>query len=200
MYKGRFVTGVLTALTLLFVSYSGLAANGKQADEFIRTVGQEAINSLTGKKMSDKQRQDGFRSILVRTFEVPLIARFTLGRFWRRASEDQQKEYVRLFEDFVVQAYAARFKGYNGETFTVGKVREVDERDSLVHSKLTLRDGREIVVYWRVRGKSDPKIIDVIVEGVSMAITQRDEFASIINQKGGKVEGLLTALREKTGQ
>jgi phospholipid transport system substrate-binding protein len=150
--------------------------------------------------MSDEQRQNGFRTILNRTFEVPLIARFTLGRYWRRASEVQQKEYVRLFEDFIVLAYAARFKDYRGEAFTVGKVREINERDALVQSLLVLKDGRKIVVYWRVRGKSEPKIIDVIVEGVSMAITQRDEFSAIINQNGGKIDGLLTALRKKTGK
>ena len=131
---------------------------------------------------------------------MPLIAKFTLGRYWRRASDVQQKEYVHLFEDFIVLAYAARFKDYSGEAFTVGKVRELDARDALVQSQLALKDGRTIIVFWRVRGKSAPKIIDVIVEGVSMAITQRDEFSAIINQNGGKIDGLLTALRKKTGK
>jgi len=187
------------AIPLLILASNGALAASKNADEFIRTVGQQAIDSLTRKEMSDEQRQNGFRTILNRTFEVPLIARFTLGRYWRRASEVQQKEYVRLFEDFIVLAYAARFKDYRGEAFTVGKVREINERDALVQSLLVLKDGRKIVVYWRVRGKSEPKIIDVIVEGVSMAITQRDEFSAIINQNGGKIDGLLTALRKKTG-
>ena len=187
------------AIPLLILASNGALAEGKNADEFIRTVGQEAIESLTGKEMSDVQRQKGFRSILNRTFEVPLIAKFTLGRYWRRASKVQQKEYVQLFEDFIVLAYTARFKDYSGEAFTVGKVREIDERDALVQSLLILKDGRKIVVYWRVRGKSEPKIIDVIVEGISMAITQRDEFSAIINQNGGKIDGLLTALRKKTG-
>jgi phospholipid transport system substrate-binding protein len=188
------------AIPLLILASNGALAASKNADEFIRTVGQQAIDSLTRKEMSDEQRQNGFRTILNRTFEVPLIARFTLGRYWRRASEVQQKEYVRLFEDFIVLAYAARFKDYRGEAFTVGKVREINERDALVQSLLVLKDGRKIVVYWRVRGKSEPKIIDVIVEGVSMAITQRDEFSAIINQNGGKIDGLLTALRKKTGK
>ena len=187
------------AIPLLILASNGALAAGKNADEFIRTVGQQAIDSLTRKDISDKQRQDGFRTILNKTFEVPLIAKFTLGRYWRRASKVQQKEYVQLFEDFIVLAYTARFKDYSGEAFTVGKVREIDERDALVQSLLILKDGRKIVVYWRVRGKSEPKIIDVIVEGISMAITQRDEFSAIINQNGGKIDGLLTALRKKTG-
>ncbi|MFT5439857.1 MAG: phospholipid transport system substrate-binding protein [Alphaproteobacteria bacterium] len=187
------------AIPLLILASNGALAADENADEFIRTVGQQAIDSLTGKEMSDEQRQNGFRTILNRTFEVPLIARFTLGRYWRRASKVQKKEYVELFEDFIVLAYTARFKNYNGKAFTVGKMRKIDERDALVQSELALKDGRKIIVNWRVRSKTEPKIIDVIVEGVSMAITQRDEFSAIINQNGGKIDGLLTALRKKTG-
>lgn len=191
------LSAAVVAITLLMVASNGTAAAGMGADDFIRTVGQQAIESLTGKKLSDGQRQAHFRSILNRTFEVPLIARFTLGRFWRRTSSEKRKEYVGLFEDFIVEAYAVRFKNYSGEAFTVGKVREINERDSLVHSELALKDGRRIVVYWRVRGNDPFKVIDVIVEGVSMAITQRDEFSAIINQNGGQIDGLLSALRKK---
>ena len=194
-----FFTAV-AAIALLIVVSTGTVAAGKGADDFIRTVGQQAIDSLTGKELSDDQRRARFRAILNRTFEVPLIARFTLGRFWRRTSEKQRKEYVSLFEDFIVMAYAARFRNYSGETFTVGKVREVNESDALVQSEIALKDGRKIVVYWRVRGKSDFKIIDVIVEGVSMVITQRDEFSAIVSQNGGRIDGLLTALRKMTGK
>jgi len=192
------LSSAAAAIALLMLVSTGTAAAGKGADDFIRTVGQQAIDSLAGKKLLDEQRQARFRIILKRTFEVPSIARFTLGRFWRRTSKQQRKEYVDLFEDFIVLAYAALLRNYSGESFRVGKVHEVNKSDVLVQSELALNDRRKIVIYWRVRGKSDFKIIDVIVEGVSMVITQRDEFAAIINQNGGKVDGLLTALRKKT--
>ena len=147
--------------------------------------------------MSVTQREDHFRRILQQSFELKLIARFTLGRFWRRASAAQQKEYTRLFEDFIVKAYATRFSDYKGEKFIVGKVRNINNRDTLVQSELTLADGRKIPVYWRVRNGKSLKIIDVLVEGVSMAITQRDEFSAIINRSGGRLDGLITALRKK---
>jgi len=193
------VFSVLTAIVLLMLACNGTSASDRRADEFIRSVGQQAIHSLTGKELSNDQRQDLFRTILNQTFDVPLIARFALGRFWRRTSEEQRKEYVELFEDFLVQAYALRFKNYSVEVFTVGKVRQINERDALVHSELALNDGRKIVVYWRVRGKAELKIIDVIIESVSMAITHRDEFSSVINRGGGKIDGLLNVLRKKTG-
>lgn len=195
---GSSFISALAVIAVAMVVSTGAVSAVKGADDFIRSVGQQAIDSLTGNALSDEQRQDRFRVILNRTFEVPLIARFTLGRYWRGASAAQRKEYVSLFEDFIVLAYAARFRNYNGESFTVSKVLDVNETDSLVQSHLALKDGRKIGVTWRVRNKSALKIIDVIVEGVSMVITQRDEFASIINRNGGKIEGLLVALRKIT--
>ncbi|MGB0575544.1 MAG: MlaC/ttg2D family ABC transporter substrate-binding protein [Alphaproteobacteria bacterium] len=191
---------VFFALLLASLTYPPLAKATDGPDEFIRSVGQNAIDSLTNKAITQDQREERFRKILNAKFEVKLLARFTLGRFWRRATEMQQKEYTSLFEDFIVKAYAARFADYKGENFVVGKIRNINERDNLVQSEVVLTDGRKIPVNWRVRNGKELKIVDVSVEGVSMAITQRDEFSSIINQNGGKIDGLLAALRKKTGK
>ena len=102
--------------------------------EFIRNMGQEAIASLTGRDVSQVEREKRFRHILERAFDMRAIARFTLGRYWRIASKKERQEYVELFEDFVVQSYAIRFKDYNGESFEVGEVREVGRKDKLVVS------------------------------------------------------------------
>lgn len=191
---------VFFALLLASLAHPPLAKASDGPDEFIRSVGQNAIDSLTDKAITQDQREERFRKILNAKFEVKLLARFTLGRFWRRATEMQQKEYTSLFEDFIVKAYAARFADYKGENFVVGKIRNINERDNLVQSEVVLTDGRKIPVDWRVRNGKELKVVDVSVEGVSMAITQRDEFSSIINQNGGKIDGLLAALRKKTGK
>ena len=167
-------------------------------DQFIRAVGEEAINALTDKKISKQIRKTRFRKILNRTFEVKFIARFALGRYWRRANKSQRSEYTFLFENFIVQSYANLFKDYSGETFNVLKVRSINEIDNLVKSEVFLKDGRKIRVAWRVRGDKSFKIVDVMIEGVSMALTQRDEFSAIISQNNGKIEGLLSALRKKS--
>jgi phospholipid transport system substrate-binding protein len=191
---------VFFALLLASLAHPPLAKASDGPDEFIRSVGQNAIDSLTDKAITQDQREERFRKILNAKFEVKLLARFTLGRFWRRATEMQQKEYTSLFEDFIVKAYAGRFADYKGGNFVVGKIRNINERDNLVQSNVVLTDGRKIPVDWRVRNGKELKIVDVSVEGVSMAITQRDEFSSIINQNGGKIDGLLAALRKKTGK
>ena len=188
------------ALTLLVGANVNASAAAQTPVGFIRAAGQEAINSLTAKNLTDVERENRFRAILEQKFDIRVIARFTLGRYWRRATDAQRKEYVQLFEDFIVQAYAARFKNYSGEHFEVGQMRSINDREQLVQSDLILADGRKIPVHWRVRGNDEYRIVDVLVEGVSMAITQRDEFSAIINQNGGKIDGLLAALRKKTGK
>lgn len=188
------------AVLLMAGDISPAPAAAGEAGAFIKDMGQEAITSLTGNGISQNEREARFRKILKRAFDMKTIARFTLGRYWRLASKQERKEYVGLFEDFIVQAYALRFRDYAGEAFKVGKVRKINDRDKLVLSQIVRLEGPPVNVHWRVRGDGKYKIVDVVVEGVSMGITQRDEFASVIRSSGGKIAGLLTALRKKTAK
>ncbi len=199
MIRRRFlhISGIVALSTML--SFGAAPATAAEPDEFIRDMGREAINSLTGRDMTTMERHTRFREILQRAFDMRTIARFTLGRYWRIASKKERDEYVALFEDFVIQAYAARFKDYHGHRFEVGKVHDINEKDRLVVSEIVQPKGPPVRVNWRVREKNGLRIIDVVVEGISMGITQRDEFASGIRNNGGQIEGLLSPPRKKTG-
>ena len=200
MVKRRLLraTGIF-ALSVVLTLGSG-AALAVGPDDFIRDMGREAIDSLTAQDVTRPEREKRFRDILRRAFDMRTIARFTLGRYWRIASKKERQEYVALFEDFVVQAYATRFKAYNRQTFQVGKVHEINKMDRLVVSKIVQSNGPPIRVNWRVRSGNGYRIVDVVVEGISMGVTQRAEFASVMRNNGGKIEGLLAALRKKTGR
>lgn len=194
---GRPIGLATFTLALLLIASQGISAADK-TDEFIRDVGQRAISSLQDPDLSSAEREAQFRKIFNESFDVKLLARFSLGVYWRRSTRSQQQEYIRLFENFVVMAYATRFSGYSGEKFKVGSMRELKGGDKLVASEIILIDGRTVPVHWRVRDKKKNLIVDVLVEGISMAITQRDEFTSIISQNGGRIDGLLIALRNRT--
>ncbi len=198
IYRRPFLIGMALALAMSLISGRAIAAG---ADDFIRDAGEKTFQSLN-EKMTDDERTSRFRQILTETFDLPTIARFTLGWYWRIASKRQRGEYVQLFEEFIVQAYSHRFKDLSGRTFTVNQSRELNARDQLVLSEIEVEKGKPpIRVNWRVRLRDSAyRVIDVMVEGVSMSVTQRDEFAAVIRQNGGKVEGLLAALRRKTGQ
>lgn len=164
----------------------------------VEQLGDKAIRQLTG-SVTRPEREARFQNLLSAGFDIKAIGRFTLGRYWNQASPAQQQEYLRLFEKFIVQAYAARFAEYSGEQFRVVGERP-DGEVTLVQSEVFKPGAQPAKVDWRVNSSTgQPKIVDVIVEGVSMAVTQRSEFAAVIQRSGGNVDGLITALRQKTG-
>ncbi|HEY0833789.1 MAG TPA: ABC transporter substrate-binding protein [Azospirillum sp.] len=170
----------------------------KGAADFINTLGNEAINTFARKDLQRQQALTRFRDLLYQGFDVPYISRWVLGRFWNQASSQQQQEYERLFERLIVQTYANRFIEYSGETFRITGTRPEGETDAMVGTQIVRPSGPPINVDWRVRKKDGGyKIIDVVVEGVSMGVTQRQEFASVIQSNGGNIDGLLKALRER---
>ncbi|WP_119459119.1 ABC transporter substrate-binding protein [Rhodospirillaceae bacterium SYSU D60014] len=170
--------------------------SGTDAKSFIENLGAEAVEALTGPDLPQDERERRFSAMLNRYFDLPGIGKFVLGRYWRSASEAERQDFLRLFEDFIVKSYAARFAEYSGEQFRVLGVR--NEGDYATVQSLVIRPGAEDVrVDWRLRDADGLKIIDIMVEGVSMVITQRADFASVIQSRGG-VAGLLDMLRQKT--
>jgi phospholipid transport system substrate-binding protein len=185
----------------LATSVSTGAAPSQQPDEFIRSLSNEAIGSLTGQSVTQMDREEKFRTLFTENFDVPQIAQFVLGLYWPRANQQQRAEYVKLFEDFVVKSYAKKFGDYTGgEGFKTGNVTRVASGDAVVSSQIRTKEDRPPVrVDWRVRaGEENYKIVDVMVEGISMSVTHRDEFAAVIRSNGGTVAGLIDALRKKT--
>ncbi len=131
---------------------------------------------------------------------MKLIGRFVLGKNWRAATESEKSEYLELFKKYIINTYQKRIGEYSGENLDIVKAKPLNNKEFLVNSVIVRPKGPKIQLDWRVRkSKSgDLKIIDIIVENVSMALTHRDEFSSVISQNGGKVEGLLQKLRDHT--
>jgi phospholipid transport system substrate-binding protein len=184
------------------VAFAAPAAWAASASDFIQSAGERTFKSLGDSALSEAERQSRFRAILTDTFDLPTIGQFVLGRYWRTSSDAQKAEYLKLFEEFVVQAYSNRFKELGGKKFAVGMTQPVNEDDTLVQTEIGETGGAPVRVNWRVRnvGQEAFKVVDVQVEGVSMSITQRDEFASVIRTSGGNVDGLISALRKKTAK
>lgn len=175
----------------------GAAAPAPEAGEFIVKLADRAIAGLTDANVPKPEREARFRRLLNDGFDVPHIARFVLGRYWRLANETERAEYLRLFEQFIVNSYSQRFGEYAGENLKVSNTRAAGD-DIAVFSDLLRPNGPPVKVEWKLRREGGSyKITDVIVEGVSMSITQRDDFSATIQRAGGKVEGLLAVLRDK---
>ena len=123
-----------------------------------------------------------------------------MGRYWRKATENQRGEYLALFEDLMVVSYVDRFTAYAGEKLTITKTLPAGDAAAIVFSEIVRpAGGPPVRVNWRVGVKDEAyKIVDVIVEGTSMNTTLRSDFGSIIRRSGGEVAGLIDELRKKT--
>jgi phospholipid transport system substrate-binding protein len=195
----RVIRTVLFAVALAFVAApAGAADANSAASSFMQSLGSKAIKELTDPAVPQLERQARFRALLDAHFDIPAIAKFTLGRYWRTSTEEQRTEFTQLFEDFIVQSYSTRFAEYHGEAFQVVGSDD-SERGTVVHSRIDM-PSEGVRVDWHLRSRDGSfAIVDIVVEGVSMAVTQRSEFASVIQSRGG-VAGLLDALRAKNAQ
>lgn len=169
------------------------------AGKFIQALGDHVITIIANKSIGPDQRSDKFRDILKTSFDLPTIGRFVIGRSWNNASADQQKEYMHLFEELVVKTYGDRLTLYTGEGFTVTGARQESDKDTVVNSQITHPDGSQPTdVDWRVRQRDGKLgVIDVMVEGVSLSVTQRQEYASVIQRNGGQIDPLLTLMKQQ---
>jgi phospholipid transport system substrate-binding protein len=177
----------------------GSASADEETETFIRDLGDKAVVELTGDDLTDAERAERFRGLLLQHFDVPQIGEYVLGRYWGAATPEQQTEYLELFEDYLVASYSQRFAEYTGEAFEVVSSRPQAELE-MVRSYVVTRSGEKAKLDWIIeRQDGELLILDLKVEGLSMSETHRSEFASVIQNNGGQLTALLDALRKKTG-
>lgn len=170
---------------------------GIGAQRFIDNMAQKGLGFLADDSIDGEQKKREFAKLLNDTFDMKTIGRFSLGRYWRVSTAEQRREYLDLFNDMVIQVYSDRFSEYSGQTFETSGHRRESEKDTIVTSYVS-DDKTKVQVDWRVRHKNGHyKVVDVMVEGVSMSMTQRSDFSSVIQRGGGNVSVLLDHLRNQ---
>lgn len=184
-------------------SFAGAAqAHTTEEDpkRFIQTLAAKAISTLNDKTGTLAEREGKFREILRDEFAMKKLARFVVGVHWRRMGREQRKNYEKLFSEWVLKTYSSRLGGYSGQTFRVTKTSDAGKGDIIVHSRIVQTNGgTPIKCNWRLRRfKGQFKIIDIYVEGISMAVTQRSEFAAIIKKDG--LKGLIARMEQRLQQ
>ena len=181
-----------------FETAAGPAADRHPAALHIEKLAAEVIDGLTDETMPADRRENLFRGLLARDLDIPLIGRFVLGRHWRTATEDQRQAYLKAFTRFIVATYAKRLGGIRVDHFEVIGAKSVGPRDILVKSRVANGGKKQIRADWRVRERESTfRILDLSVEGISMALTMRQEFQSILRRKEG-IEGLISMLKQRS--
>jgi phospholipid transport system substrate-binding protein len=197
-----------TALAVALLACAAQTGSSHAADitgearAFVGSLGEQAIATAANKVTPADEREQRFKALFLEGFDVPTIGRFVLGSYWRQASEEQKTEFLALFEAMVIKTYSARFSEYAGETFTVSGARNEGDDHAVVQTQIVRpTGGAPIFIDWRIlKPQGKLKIVDVIVEGVSMSVTQQQEFGSLIQRQGGQVSSLIDVLRQRYGK
>lgn len=170
----------------------------RDAGDFLVALGEKAVGQLSDESLDQSERERWFRDLFNESFDVPAISRFVLGANWRRASEQEKADFLDVFEDVIVQRFLPLFSDYSVETFKIDRVRRDANNANhvFVNSTIFRESGEPVSVEWRVReDEAGYQILDIVAEGVSMAITLRQEYGSVVRQSG--VGGLVRQLRRK---
>ena len=167
---------------------------------FLQNLQDHSIEQLGDASIPVEVREDRFREIFNESFDLPAIGQFVVGRYWRRADDQDKKDFLAVFEDAMVQRFLPIFAEQSDVRLTFGAAQGDKKRKGmyLVNSVLPRENGESVNVAWRVRYKGEnPRILDIIIEGASMAITLRSEYSTFVKQNGGQVSKLTESLREK---
>ena len=194
------VVGALIAALTVAAGGARTAASDDAAVAFVQGIGNDVIAILGDKENSTlAEREVAFRDVMERGFDIPTVTRFVLGRHWRTATDDQRAQFSAIFLDFIARVYASRFDtySYGGEQFTVRSAIADESGDTIVRSRVARPSGADPVeLDFRVRSKDGRhRVVDLYVEGISMLLTHRAEFSSVINRKG--FDGLLSDIRTR---
>lgn len=172
------------------------APSPEAARSLIQTVGEQVLTILK----SDQSDEEKFRrlvELLDGAIDVDLVARLILARHWRTADEAQQAEYLKLFRAYALDNLASKLNIYNGQEFEIVDSQVAGKRDALVKTLILSPDRPPLHVDWRIRELKDGALvaIDLIVENVSLIVTQRSEFGAVVERRG--MDGLLAELRQR---
>tara|TARA_R110000787_G_scaffold49111_4_gene117888 strand:- start:18143 stop:18796 length:654 start_codon:yes stop_codon:yes gene_type:complete len=190
-------------ITLLFiVSMVGVVAHIERAaaaepDAFVQSMASRALTISSDEARSDEQKVSELRDVFQNGFDVDYIGKYVLGRYWRQATEDERSDYLKVFEEYVVHSYAQRFSKFDGGSLQVGRSDKFQDDVHRVQSVFKGKDGQDVRLDWFVHETSAGlRAVDVVVEGISLRKTQRDEFMAVIRNGGGTVAGLIKDLRK----
>ena len=165
---------------------------------FVQETADKASEALN-KRLSKEEKMEQLKIIAKKTVDIKGIGNYSLGAHRKTISDQQKDEYFYIFEQYFLKSFASRLAEYTDPKIRVDSQKKLNDKYTMVSSTLLATSEKpEIKIDWRVVTKNpdNPLIIDVIIEGVSLAKVQREEFNSIIQSNDGNINALFSTLRE----
>ena len=188
---------ILTLLIFLLISLSNIAkVYSIEPDIFIQSTVNRAAKTLGG-NLSKEERVEKLKEIARDTVDIKGLGYYSLGSYKKDLSDKQLKEYEEIFSEYFLKSFSSRLAEYSNPEIEVNSKKKINENYTIVSSTLVSTDDRpEVKIEWRVYTKNPDNLLirDLIIEGLSLARTQKEEFSSIINSNDGNIDALFKNL------
>ena len=179
------------------VSYADI--DGNNATEMIENLTKQGIEQIVNSTSAVEEKNRIFKKLFTENLDLDFIGKYVLGRYWRTATPVQKKEFINLYKEFNVKTWSKRFDEFKGKSFVFEGVSPSSNKDQIfVNTSVPMPDGAPVSVKWRVyERRGEMKVIDIIIENVSLAQTARNEYTAFIAKSPNGVDGLLEYLKNK---
>ena len=184
---------------MLFCYTAHAAIDTKKAENFVRDLTQQGIEQLINSNVSEAEKQARFTKLFNEDLDLDFIGKFVLGRYWRTATPQQRKDFIDVYRKLNIQTWSARFNEFKGKHFEfLGSESSKSADQVFVNTQVPMSEGAPASVKWRVKETNGQyRIVDIIIENVSLAQTARSEYTGYIQKSPEGINGLIKDLRAK---
>jgi phospholipid transport system substrate-binding protein len=193
---------LICAFVLSLSSQAKADIDAAKAEEFIKNTTAEGIEQIINANISQAEKDKRFHKLLDNALDLDFIGQFVLGRNWKTATEQQRKDFISVYRDLNIASYSKRFNEFKGKQFIFkGTTASTSKGQVFVNSVVPMDQGEPAKVLWRVRENNGQyKIVDIVIEGVSLAQAARSEYTSFIKNNAGGIDALIADLQSKLKQ
>lgn len=195
----KLFAGSLLGMLLLFSGSANAEIDAAKAETFVKEVTTEGIEQIINANIPQAEKDARFAKLFNKALDLDFIGQFVLGRNWRTATPAQREEFIKVYRQLNISTWSKRFDEFKGREFIFkGTSPSNSAGQVFVNSVVPMDQGEPAKVVWRVREKGGQyKIVDIIIENVSLAITARNEYTAFIKNNPGGVDALIANLKSK---
>lgn len=197
----KFICAFAIAFTFLIGSVQAKVDVNK-AVSFVKAVTTEGVEEIINANISQEERDRRFAKLFNEALDLDFIGRFVLGRHWRQATPQQRKDFIQVYRELNVKTWGKRFDEFKGKDFKFSGTTPSSSEDQIfVNTSVPMEQGEPAKVMWRVKETNGSyRVVDIVIENVSLAITARNEYSGFIKNNPGGVDALIKDLRSKVNK
>lgn len=197
MKKGLLLTLIATFCISANITKANIDASG--AEKFVQKMTNEGVEQIINANITKAEKETRFKKLFNDSLDLDFIGKYVLGRYWRTATPTQRKDFINTYRELNTQIWSNRFDEFKGKNFVFkGTTPSSSNNQVFVNTVVPMDQGEPATVVWRVKQDGNNfKIIDIIIEKVSLTMANRNEYTAFIKNNGGNVDTLINNLKTK---